>query len=456
QVVMSRSTLEPLIVKYNLYQRERLQGDAMEELVDYMKMDVKVEVDKSRNDVTNAFRISYRERTPDVVKAVTAELASKYVTAQMSESTEGTQLTKQFFEEQLREAKNRLDEIDQRRIQYMTEHSTSMPNTEQALVMQLNGLREQQKALIAEAGRMSDQRSLLTNQLNDLQQQSENQRSEQLDEMGVKNTPAYAQLRQQKATLEAEYQDMLQTLRPANPDVKKKQAEIKAVQKAMDDMVSEAQARDETRRRRIESTPDLRITGLKSEIQRAEGEITRAQQQLDENNRQIADIEQRLNSVPGAQIGLEALNREYDTAKKSYDDLLEKQRKADMAADVATNAQGEAIQVIDPANLPQQPIAPKRMMLILLGMGAGLGVGFVFAGCFEVPRLLTIQTRDDVRHYTGLPMLVEVPELLTPKEAKRIPRRRRLLLAAGVVATVVAIPVLAFVLRYSHFFDRFS
>ena len=456
QMVMSRSSLEPLIVKHDLYLPERASGEPMESLVDRMKHDITVEVDKSRNDVTNAFRISFRERMPENVKAVTAELAGKYVSAQMSAVTGDAQSTKQFFEEQLREAKAHLDEIDRQRIQYMGEHIQSLPNTEQILVMQLNGLREQQKALIAEIGRMRDQRTLLNNQLNDLEQQSENQRNEQVSEVDVKQTQGYAQLRQQKASLEAELAQMRETLREANPDVKKQQAQIKAVQKAMDDMVAEAKARDEARVRRIESTPDLRITGLKNEIQRIDGEIAREQQMVDDSNHQIGDIEQRLSAVPGSQIGLEALNREYETAKTAYDELLEKQRKADMASDVATNAQGETIQVIDPANLPQKPVAPKRFLLIILGLGLGLAVGFAFAASFEIPHLMTIQTREDVTHYTGLPLLVSVPELLTPQEAKKIPRRRRLLLAAGIAATIVAIPVLALALRFTHVIDRLT
>jgi hypothetical protein len=46
-----------------------------------------------------------------------------------------------------------------------------------------------------------------------------------------------------------------------------------------------------------------------------------------------------------------------------------------------------------------------------------------------------------------------VPELLTPQEARSLPRRRRLLLAAGVIATLVAIPLLALALRLTHVFE---
>ena len=75
---------------------------------------------------------------------------------------------------------------------------------------------------------------------------------------------------------------------------------------------------------------------------------------------------------------------------------------------------------------------------------------------FEFPLLLTIQSSEDARHYTGLPVLIAVPELMTPQEARSLPRRRRLLLTAGVIATIVSIPLLALALRLTHVFEILS
>ena len=93
------------------------------------------------------------------------------------------------------------------------------------------------------------------------------------------------------------------------------------------------------------------------------------------------------------------------------------------------------------------------LMLAGIGVVAGLGIGMLLVALFEVPLLLTIQTSEDARHYTGLPVLIAVPELLTPTEARSLPRRRRLLLAAGVIATIVSIPLLALALRLTHVFE---
>jgi polysaccharide chain length determinant protein (PEP-CTERM system associated) len=456
QVVVSRSSLEPIIYKYDLYQQERASKEPMELIVERMRKDIAVEVDKSRNDITNAFKISYRERDPRKTQLVTNELASKYVSAQIDSATSSASANKQFIEQQIKLKKDELDEVDRQRLQYMTEHVNSLPTSEQALVSQLNGLREQQKALIADIGRMRDQRTALNNQLNDLQQQSENQRWERTDQIDVKTSSGYTQLRQQKATLEAELAIMLKTLKPANPDVQTKQAEIEAVKREMDNMVAEEEARNTERIKRINSTPDLRITSLKSDIQRIDNEISRQQQFLDQNNGLIEEFQTRINNVPGSQIGLEALSRDYQTKKAEYDDLLKKKAAIDLAADASSTAQGESLQVIDPANLPAQPVAPKRLLLIGVGIVVGVCAGLFFAALFEVPRLLTIQTTADAVHYTGLPVLISVPELLTPQEARRRPQRRMLLLFAGILATVVSIPALALALKLTGLLTRLA
>ena len=85
-----------------------------------------------------------------------------------------------------------------------------------------------------------------------------------------------------------------------------------------------------------------------------------------------------------------------------------------------------------------------------------MGVGLLLVGLFEVPRLLTIQTSADAAHYTSLPVLVTVPELMTPREARTIPRRRKLLLATAVAAMILASPALALVLKLSQVFERFA
>ena len=454
QVVTSRSSLEPLVAKYELYRTEKLRGEPMESIIDMMRRDIRVEVNTSRNDITNGFNIRFRGRDPRTTQAVTAELAGKYIDQQNMNTVTSTASARQFIEQQVLQAKEQLDAVDKRRLEFMQANVGNLPSEATSLVSQLNGLREQQKALIGEVGRLQDRRSGLSTQLTLLKKQSEQTIDDLAENMtDPKNTLAWAELTKRKADLQAELTQLLTTLKPKHPDVISKQAQIETISTEMDQMISEWKEKIKLKQEKLAGRPDLSVSGLNEEIKMVEGEIKRQQKLLGDNEKQISELLGRINSVPGAEVALGAIEREYQTKKTAYDELLQQQQKITLGAEAATQQQGEGIEVIDPANLPSQPVAPKRLVLSGLGLAFGLGLGLLMVGIFEVPRLLTIQSTEDARHYTGLPVLVSVPELMTPQEARAVPRRRRLLLAAGMVATIVSIPVLALVLKLSHVFE---
>ncbi|HEY8225853.1 MAG TPA: GNVR domain-containing protein [Pyrinomonadaceae bacterium] len=454
QVVTSRSSLEPLVAKYELYRAEKLRGEPMEVIVDTMRRDIKVDVNTSRNDITNGFNITYRGRDPRTTQAVTAELASKYINEQNKNTVNSTASARQFIDQQVLQAKQEVDAVDKRRLEFMQANVGNLPSEAESLVGQLNGLREQQKALIAEVGRLQDRRSALASQLTLLKKQSEQTRDDLAENMtDPKTTLAWAELTKRKADLQAELQQLLTSLKPKHPDVLAKQAQIEGITTEMDQMIAEWKEKIKQKQEKLAGRPDLSVASVGEEVKMAEGEIKRQQKLLSDNEKQISDLLVRINSVPGAEVALGAIEREYQTKKAAYDELLQQQQKIALGAEAATQQQGEGIEVIDPANLPSKPVAPKRLMLSGLGLAFGLGLGLLMVGIFEVPRLFTIQSSEDARHYTGLPVLVSVPELLTPQEARAIPRRRLLVLAAGMIATIVSIPVLALVLKLTHVFE---
>ena len=457
QVVTSRSSLEPLVHKYELYKRERDRGEPMETVIDFMRRDIHVEPNTSRNDVTDGFDIRYRYRDPKVTQAVTAELATKYVDVQTANTVNSSAAAKQFIDDQVRQTKTDLDAIDEKRLQFMKENLGSLPSEAQSLLSQLTGLREQQKTLTSELGRLQDQRSTAASNLALVRKANEQSIGDAAETLtDPKTTLAWAELVKRKADLEAELQKLRTEYTEKHPDVLAKQSQIETVQKEMDKQIAEWKERIAAKEKKLQSRPDLQAAALEGEIKRIDGEITREQDLVKDNEKQIAGLLDRINKVPGADVALSAIDREYQTKKSAYDNLLEQQQKINLGADAASQQQSEGIEVVDPANLPQKPVAPKRLVLSGMGVAAGLFLGLLFTALLEVPLLFTIQNSEDVRHYLGLPLLISLPEMLTPNEARSIPRRRRLLLAAGVVATIVSIPLLALGLKVTHLFEILS
>lgn len=454
QVVTSRSSLEPLVEKYELYQVERRRGEPMEAIFSMITSAIKVDVNTTRNDVTNGFDISFLYRDPKIAQAVTAELASKYISVQNSEQLSSAQSALQFIDKQVAQTKDELDAIDGKRLQFMRENLPHLPSSVSSLLGQLTGLREQQRTLITEVGRLQDRRSALAAQLTLMRKQAEQMIDDAASDLtDPKTTPSWAELVKRKADLEGELQRLSAEFREKHPDIQAKKAQIKSVDEQMDLMLSDWKARIEERKKKLENRPDLQVNAMSLEIKNIDGEIARQQKQLTDNEANINKISSSINSVPGAEVALAALDREYETKKTAYDKLLDEQQKIALSAKAAQDQQAQGIEVIDPANLPSKPVAPKRALLVGMAVIAGLGLGLLLVGIFEIPLLLTIQTTEDARHYTGLPVLIAVPELMTPQEARSLPRRRRLLLAAGVVATIVSIPLLALALRLTHVFE---
>ncbi len=458
QEVVSRSSLEPLILKYDLYRVERDRGEAMDTLVERMKTkDIEVQINTSRNDVTNGFYLSFRGSDPRTTQAVAADLASKYTKAQTLASTQDAQTTRTFFEERLQEAQQKVDEIDARRIKFMSENVSHLPSQVQALVGQLSGLREQQRALIVEQGRLRDQRALLETQLGDLEKQREQEITNIVRAVGdPKQTLAWAELTKRKAELESTESALLKQYREKHPDVISVRSQIDSVQRQMDNTIKETQERIVERKKQLEGQVDPRINSVRYNIRLAEGELDRQAKQLASVESQISSIESRINLVPGAEVGLESINREYQTAKGVYEGILKQSENAKLVSDINLDEKGESIRVIDAANLPEKPIAPKRPLLMLLGLFGGLCVGLALAVAFEVPRLLTIQTREDAEHYTSLPVLITLPEILTPREERRLKARRMALAVAGIVVAILTVPALAFVLHRLHLIEMIA
>ncbi|HEY6217777.1 MAG TPA: GNVR domain-containing protein [Pyrinomonadaceae bacterium] len=454
QVVQSRSSLEPLVQKYDLYKSERLRGEPIESIIEMMRRDVNVKVNTTRNDITNGFNISYRYRDARIAQVITQELAGKYTSVQTQNQTSSGLAAKNFIDNQVAQAREALAAIDKQMLDFKNSKLGTLPTEVQPMLNQLTGLREEQKALMTEIGRLQDQRASAANQLAVLKKAYSTSIEDAAETLtDPKTTMGWSQLVSRRAQLQGELTSLKQQYKDIHPDVIAKQKEVDEVQQQMDNMDKEWKEKIKEKQERLSKRPDLTANSVQAQIDMADNEIKRQQKALVDNQTAINTLVDRINKVPGVDVELSAIERDYQTKKAAYDELLGQQQKISLNTEAITQQQGEGIEVVDAANLPQKPVAPKRMMLSALGLGAGLGLGLLLVGVFEGPRLLTIQNSDDARHYTGLPVLLSVPELLTPQEARSVPRRRRLLLAAGVAATLVSIPMLALALKLTHVFE---
>ena len=154
----------------------------------------------------------------------------------------------------------------------MTTNVGNLPSEATSLIQQLNGLREQQKALMSEVGRLQDRRAAAITQLSLVKKSVEQQKEDAAENLtDPKTTLAWSQLVTRKASLEGELTRLKQELRDKHPDVIARQKEIDQVKADMDDMVAEWKEKIKEKEQKLADRPDLASSGVRVRDQNGGG-----------------------------------------------------------------------------------------------------------------------------------------------------------------------------------------
>ncbi|MDQ2745722.1 MAG: Wzz/FepE/Etk N-terminal domain-containing protein [Acidobacteriota bacterium] len=468
--VLSRNSLEPLISKYNLFKFERDAGVPMELIVEKMSKNIVVETEKNDEDhKTAAFKITYRDRTPEAARSVTADLAGKYVNAQIKTSTNSAEATSEFLQTQLTEAKTSLDALEKQRFDIMARNVETLPDSAQGLIAQLtalstkrDSLTKEKQDLINDKGRINDQIGANNRQINTIETlvNKDLQEAAKLASR-FEDTPAYAELIKKQAELEGSLKSLRTQYKEANPKVIEAQNSLDEVNRSLEYLKKNAQKKEDEAVNRGSRQTEIQKQGFVAENKRLQDNLARDEQQISSKEQEIAavsgetnDINSKINQIPNVKVALDGVNNQYQSVRATYEDRLKKFNDAQQQVDREKNRQGETIDVQDAANLPSSPVAPKRSLLTALGAGIGLALGLFLAAAFELPRVLKIQNIEDAKHYTGLPILASVPPLLSHDEKTWRTRYYWLKVWVGFVIAIGAIPVIVIVLQASRIFER--
>jgi len=130
----------------------------------------------------------------------------------------------------------------------------------------------------------------------------------------------------------------------------------------------------------------------------------------------IEGYEQQLRGLPAMEFELAHLLREREVNQKIYMMLFEKLEQSK----ISEAEQLPSIRVIDLAQLPEKPIAPRKGLNLALAFGVGLVLGFGLALVLEVARGCVEMTQD-LEQVTGWPVLSWVPRVaLARRHGRRI------------------------------------
>lgn len=191
-------------------------------------------------------------------------------------------------------------------------------------------------------------------------------------------------LRQQRAALQADYQQKRTFMKPEHPEMVSLQAQISELDKQI--------ARESSQMASSRNNTLLQDYRAASSAERAlQGKVT--------------GLKGAVLNLRGRSIQYNILQREVDTNRSLYDALLQRYKEIGVAGGIGA----APVSIVDRADAPGRPYKPNLLMNLLLGVVGGLLAGIGAAVGLEFIND-TIKTREDVRNKLGLACLGAVPK----------------------------------------------
>ncbi len=412
QEILSRSRLEGLINRFNLY--PELRGAGAEAAVERMRGDIWLQLksaDAGRAGATTAFLLSYRGRDPQTIAAVTNTLASFYIEENLKARERQATGTAEFLRVQLADAKRRLDEQEEKVSAFRRRHLGQLPQQMQANLGTLDALNAQLRTNSDNQVRLAERRDQIATQLAQARAES----GDETDEMRL------ARLRRELATLRIKYTDLW-------PDIIRIKDEIATLEKQM------AEPKPKVAKPAMPPTPE--VLRLQAMLSAADTELKLAKVEEQRLRKAIDTYQTRIENTPKSEQEFLELTRDYEATRELYQNLSKRYDEATLAENMEQRQKGEQFRVLDPAVPSSTPVGPRRgrLFLIVVGLSVGLGVGaMVLAEMLDS----SFHSTEDLRACTTVPLLVSIPRIVTAADARRRRWRFRLATVAVVTALVV-------------------
>ncbi len=217
--------------------------------------------------------------------------------------------------------------------------------------------------------------------------------------------------------MEAQLSGLREQYRETHPDVRRVTAQLETLRKTRESLLKVEekkvavvpQKKEPTAPTREQSQAAAIVERLQSLIQAKDMEIEQLVKEQARIDKSIKLYQERIDASPFGEREYAQLTRDYGMAKQKYEDLTLKTNQSSMATDLETRKQGELLEVLEQASLPQTPTQaeslvhrPRRHVCM------GLMLGVFLTGGREM-RDTSLKNLKDVRAYTGLPVLGSVP-----------------------------------------------
>jgi len=352
----------------------KLNSEQLEKMVREFqeKTDVKLK------DKEGLFTITFINENPRLARDYVNTLVRRYIEENITSKREESYGATNFLSEQITTIKTKLEGAEARANSYKRDNGGVLAQSEVAIL-----------ADIGQAQQRIEEIEIKRRQL------------ESMQSLARKNDP----LKEKLAALKKKQQELGLVYTDIHPEVVETNNEIAAVKQ---------QLQSGSARAEFVNVPSLEMEKISMELNSL---------RVIENNQRrfIASKQSLLRSIPAARTGLDELEREKNSQKNLYEQLVARYGQSEVSKQMEVQDKATTFRIEDPAILPTKPYSPQRIKIILLGIVGGLVASFGFL-------VLLDHLDKSVRNIEslkslGIQILAVVPTIENPIELQALRRR---------------------------------
>jgi len=424
QDLLSRSRLEKLAEEFGLYRDLKQKGASGDDIAGAMRRDITIRNTSRGGTVggtgggTMAFEVSYTSPNPEGAMRVANKLASDYIEENMKIREQLSFGTTGFLQQQLDEARQRLEKYEQQVTLYKRQHLGELPEQLDSNLRTLDILQKQMGTISENLAKARERYGILVQRadvgvaltLNPLSTST----------LGEKSPQSLASLQAQLAELKVRFSD--------------KHPDVILMKKAITALEEERKQTQDDPSGLVPSSSVERVSPAQLEQAEVSAEIRRLTTDLGQVNQDLVTYKQRVENTAKREQELFTITRDYENTRDLYKSLLKRYEEASMANDMEKEQRSERFRLIEQAVYPQEPSAPlrPRFFLFTLVLSLGAAVGGVLLREIQDSSFHRV---DDLKKFVKIPVLVSINRIVTARDRYS----RHLYNGLGVVVLVISL-----------------
>ncbi len=444
QKILSRTNLSRILNEFSSgFDEWRRLNEAQQ--IERLRGRINIEITtgrRGRETLVPYFNISYSDTDPVLAQKVTARLAELFIYEDSKTREEQVFGLKDFLQKELEKQSIELQRVEAQLAELKEKYRYELPEQLDTNLRTLDRLNEQLKSLDEQRSRYLTAKLEIEQRLSETSPVISREQVRRQAIGAATQNPLVAQFRQKETQL----RELQSRYTDRHPDIVRLQTELDKLREVIppEDLLEVdpmLQAQSE-----VVNEPNPLHQQLTTQLASINTELRINEQRQEEIRRDLQRYAQRVENTPRREQEISILQRQYEGLSAKYRDLEAKLSDAQLTESLESAQKGEKLQIVDSASFPLNPAKPNRILVMLGGLGIALAVslGLALAVDFLDQK---IWNPSEVTHLLGLPLIGEIPEILSEAEVNGRSRRALMRAAGYAVLSILTAASVFLVLR---------